>query len=300
MTDPVAPPSPAPSETSHPWWAAAFMRHWPLWIGFAILLVPTIAGLGREVWSMEIGAHGPIVLATGLWLITQCLPDMRARLAPASGAVIALILLLSLPVYAFGRAYDFISLEALGVYGAMLALAYRLAGWPALRHNVFPFLYLGFLVPPPGWLIDQATAPLQTLVSTVATSILQPFGYPILREGVTLFVGNYQLLVEDACAGMNSIVGLTAITLFYIYLLHKASWRYALLLVALIIPVAILVNILRVIALILLTYYHGDGVAQGFLHVTTGIVLFTVALAAMFGLDWLLQRLLGKRLGAAA
>ena len=276
------------------------MRHWPLWIGFAILLVPTIAGLGREVWSMEIGAHGPIVLATGLWLITQCLPDMRARLAPASGAVIALILLLSLPVYAFGRAYDFISLEALGVYGAMLALAYRLAGWPALRHNVFPFLYLGFLVPPPGWLIDQATAPLQTLVSTVATGILQPFGYPILREGVTLFVGNYQLLVEDACAGMNSIVGLTAITLFYIYLLHKASWRYALLLVALIIPVAILVNILRVIALILLTYYHGDGVAQGFLHVTTGIVLFTVALAAMFGLDWLLQRLLGKRLGATA
>jgi len=182
----------------------------------------------------------------------------------------------------------------------MLALAYRLAGWPALRHNIFPFVYLGFLVPPPGWLIDQATAPLRTLVSTVATALLQPLGYPIQREGVTLFVGSYQMLVEDACAGMNSIVGLTAITLFYIYLLHKASWRYSLLLVALIIPVAIFVNIIRVIVLILLTYYAGDGVAQGFLHVTTGIVLFTLALAAMFGIDWLLQRLLGDRLGANA
>lgn len=276
------------------------MRHWPLWAGFLILLIPTIAGLGREVWSMEIGAHGPIVLATGLWLITQCLHDMRARLAPSSPMILALILALALPIYAFGRAYDFISLEALGVYGAMLALAYRLAGWPALRHNIFPFFYLGFLVPPPGWLIDQATAPLRTLVSIVATGILEPFGYPIMREGVTLFVGSYQLLVEDACAGMNSIVGLTAITLFYIYLLHKASWRYALLLVALIIPVAIFVNILRVIALILLTYYYGDGVAQGFLHVTTGIVLFTLALAGMFGLDWLLQRLFGKRPEASA
>lgn len=300
MADPVASPSTAPSKISQPWWRAAFTRNWPLWVGFAILLVPTIASLGREVWSMEIGAHGPIVLATGLWLITQCLPDMRARLMPASAAMITLMLLVALPIYAFGRAYDFISLEALGVYGAMLALAYRLAGWQALKHNFFPFFYLGFLVPPPGWLIDQATAPLRTLVSIVATGLLEPLGYPILREGVTLFVGSYQLLVEDACAGMNSIVGLTAITLFYIYLLHKASWRYALLLVALIIPVAILVNILRVIALILLTYYYGDGVAQGFLHVTTGIVLFTVALAAMFGLDWLLQRVLGKRLGASA
>lgn len=293
--------APAPEPASQPlWWRAALLRHWPLWAGFLILLVPTLGGLGREVWSMEIGAHGPIVLATGLWLITQCLPDMRARLAPASGPVVALILALALPIYAFGRAYDFISLEALGVYGAMLGLAFRLAGWPALRHNVFPFFYLGFLVPPPGWLIDQATAPLRTLVSTVATGLLEPLGYPILREGVTLFVGSYQLLVEDACAGMNSIVGLTAITLFYIYLLHRASWRYALLLVSLIIPVAIIVNILRVITLILLTHYYGDGVAQGFLHVTTGIMLFTVALAAMFGLDWLLQRLLGKRLGANA
>jgi exosortase len=274
--------------------------HWPLWAGFLVMLVPTLAGLGREVWSMEIGAHGPIVLATGLWLITQCLPDMRARHSPARALPIVLILALAVPLYVFGRAYDFISLEAAGVYGAMLALAYRLAGWPALRHNIFPFVYLGFLVPPPGWLIDQATAPLRTLVSTVATALLQPLGYPIQREGVTLFVGSYQMLVEDACAGMNSIVGLTAITLFYIYLLHKASWRYSLLLVALIIPVAIFVNIIRVIVLILLTYYAGDGVAQGFLHVTTGIVLFTLALAAMFGIDWLLQRLLGDRLGANA
>ena len=249
---------------------------------------------------MEIGAHGPIVLATGLWLITQCLPDMRARQAPALSLPIILALATALPIYVFGRAYDFISLEAAGVYCAMLAMAYRLVGWRALRYNIFPFLYLGFLVPPPGWLIDQATAPLRMFVSTAATALLQPFGYPIQREGITLFIGSYQMLVEDACAGMNSIVGLTAITLFYIYLLHKASWRYSLLLVALIIPVAILVNIIRVIALILLTYYAGDGVAQGFLHVTTGIVLFTLALAAMFGIDWVLQRILGNRLGANA
>lgn len=297
MTTAVSPSTPSSGDTGH---YKAALAHGPLFAGFLILLVPTLHGLGREVWSMEIGAHGPIVLATGLWLVSQRLSDMRAKASAPSVVVLGLILLLSLPVYIFGRAYDFISLEAVGVYGAMIALAYRLAGWRALRDNIFPFLYLGFLVPPPGWLIDQATAPLRTFVSIAATALLEPFGYPIQREGITLVVGRYQLLVEDACAGMNSIVGLTAITLFYIYLMHRASWRYSLLLVALIVPVAIFVNIIRVGALILLTYYAGDAVAQGFLHVTTGIVLFTFALAAMFGLDWLLQRILPRKFTVAA
>lgn len=297
MSATLSPSSSSPAQVD---WRRATSRHWPLFAGFLVLLVPTIVSLGREVWSMEIGAHGPIVLATGLWLVCQRLGDMRAKATAPSPSIVAFLLLLSLPVYVFGRAYDFISLEAAGVYGAMIALVLVLVGWRALRDNLFPFLYLGFLVPPPGWLIDQVTAPLRHFVSAAAMGVLEPFNYPIQREGVTLFIGSYQLLVEDACAGMNSIVGLTAITLFYIYLMHRASWRYSLLLVALIIPVAVFVNILRVTALILLTYHAGDAAAQGFLHATTGMVLFTLALGAMFGLDWLLGRTIGHRLGSCA
>ena len=289
MTATATTSSPRPFDSD---WRDAAVRHWPLFAGFLVLLLPTLYDLGREVWSLEIGAHGPIVLATGLWLVSQRLDDMRSGSSPASPVNVALLMVFALPLYVFGRAYDFISLEAAGLFGIMVALVYQLAGWRALRDNFFPFFYLGFLVPPPGWLIDQATAPLRTMVSAAATSLLQPFGYPIQREGVTLFIGRYQLLVEDACAGMNSIVGLTAITLFYIYLMHRASWRYSLLLVALIIPVAMFVNIIRVGALILLTYYAGDAAAQGFLHVTTGIVLFVLALAAMFGIDRVLQHLI--------
>jgi exosortase len=143
--------------------------------------------------------------------------------------------------------------------------------------------------------MDRLTAPLKVFVSYVTTGGLQLLGIPVFREGVTLMVAQYQLLVEDACSGMNSMTGLVAISLFYIYLLRNASWRYSLLLVALVIPIAIVANIIRVATLVLLTFYFGDAVAQGFLHMAAGLLLFTSALLLVFLVDNLLAYILKNR-----
>jgi exosortase len=124
-------------------------------------------------------------------------------------------------------------------------------------------------------------------------------GYPIVRSGVALFIAQYQLLVEEACSGMNSIVGLIAISLFYIYMMHRASLRYALVLVAMVLPIAIAANLIRVMALVLITYHWGDAAAQGFLHVSAGLILFTLALALIFATDALFQRILHHKRVAA-
>ena len=277
------------------------LRHWPLFAGLLLLAVPTLVSIGKQTWSTEVGAHGPIVLATGLWLFSY--NKLRLDGSPGAGRLLWVPpLMFAFALYVFGRAYDFISLEALGLYVVFAVALYLLSGWAEWKRNLFPLFYLGFVVPPPGWVIDRITAPLQTFVSFAAVHILAPLGYPISREGVTLTVAQYQLLVEDACAGMNSLIGLTAISLFYIYLMHRASWRYAALMVALIVPIAVFVNILRVLALILITYYFGNAAAQGFLHVTTGLVLFTLAIALMFLTDMAFQAVLrrGGRGHAAA
>jgi exosortase B len=277
-----------------------WLEHWPLIVGFAIMVIPTIVTLGQQVWTMEIGAHGPIVLATGIWLLATQRQDIGALSRPGPTWQVAAIMVPALLLYVFGRAYDFISLETLAVYAALLAAALLLVGWRAMAANWFPLFYLAFLIPPPGWLIDKITSPLRMFISYVVTSALHGLGYPISREGVTMTVAQYQLLVEDACSGMNSIIGLTAITLLYIYLMHRASWRYALLLVAFILPIAIVVNMVRVTVLVLLTYYYGDAVAQGFLHVTAGMMLFVLALLLVFALDAALQKLLARRRVARA
>ncbi len=274
--------------------------HWPLLAGLAAMAVPTFARLGQQSWSTEAGAHGPLVLATGLWLLVQHREELEARRTPASPVLLAIGLAVAFIGYAFGRAFDFLSIEAMGLYGCFALITYRLVGLRAMLACGFPFAYLLFMVPPPGWLIDYITGPLRIFVSQAAEAILLPFGYPLAREGVTLVVGQYQLLVEEACSGMNSLVGLTAIGLFYIHVLHRSSLRYSLFLLMMIVPIAIFVNILRVVALILMTYYFGDAVAQGFLHATTGVVLFGVAVGLIFLVDQLCRNLLMRRAGAAS
>lgn len=273
--------------------------HLPLLVGLALLGVPTVITLGEQVWSNEAGAHGPIVLLTGLWLIWRKQGELREAAQPGAAWLTALMLLVALPLYVFGRAYDFISLEAAGLYGVGVAVMHAKFGLQALRTTWFPLFYLAFLIPPPGWLMDSITAPLKLFVSYVTTAGLQLFGLPVYREGVTLMVAQYQLLVEDACSGMNSMTGLVAISLFYIYLLRNASWRYSLFLVCLVIPIAVIANIIRVATLVLLTYFFGDAVAQGFLHMAAGLLLFTSALLLVFLVDHLMSYVL-RRWGKTA
>src|SRR5215204_5907644 len=68
-----------------PYWAA-FLLRWPLIVGGLILALPTMYGVASENWSTEQGAHGPIVLATGLWLFARRWPEIRDRRTPGRAA----------------------------------------------------------------------------------------------------------------------------------------------------------------------------------------------------------------------
>lgn len=269
-------------------WPQIAARHWVLLLGFVAVIVPTFGALGSGPWSTEAGVHGPLVVATGIWLVVRRLPQIRAIAEPGRFGIALAMLIPALILYALGRAYDFISIEVASLILALLAVAYAYLGAKVLRLMWFPIFYLCFVIPLPGWLLDTVTSPLKLFVSEFVAGGLTLLGYPVARIGVTLYVEQYQLLVEDACAGLNSLISLAAIGLFYVYILRNTNWRYAMLLLALVVPIAILANCVRVAALVLLTYYYGDAVAQGYLHEFAGMVTFTSALLFLFLVDALL------------
>lgn len=280
-------------------WRGFAVHHALLVVGSLALFVPTIASLGAGPWSTEQGVHGPLVLATGIWLIFRRGDEVRALATPGSFGLAVVAILGAAAAYAFGRAFDFITIEVAAMLFAFGAVAYSFVGGAVLRLMWFPILYLAFMIPIPGSFLDVVTQPLKLIVSQAVAAALGGVGYPVARVGVTIYVAQYQLLVEDACAGLNSLISLTAIGLFYVYVMRNSNVRYSALLLALVVPIAILANCVRVAALVLLTYYFGDAVAQGFLHKFAGMVTFTSALLLIFLIDALLTpvraRLEGRR-----
>lgn len=274
-----------------PDWRHLLTRQWPLAAGIAALAAPTIVSLAQGPWQEESGVHGVIVLVTGIWLVLRRWDDILRLRQPGNAVLTAIVLAAALILYVAGRAFEFISVEAAALLLAMAAVMYQYWGMAVVRMMWFPIVYLGFVVPLPGWLLDTITLPLKELVSQLVTNILADLDYPIARQGVTLYVGAYQLLVEDACAGLNSLISLSAIGLFYVYLLRGSNPTYSLLLLLMVIPIAVIANCVRVAALVLITYYLGNAWAQGYLHNFAGMVTFVSALLLIFVLDWVLTPL---------
>lgn len=275
---------------------AAGLEWLPVIAGLLILYVPTFYDLATTLWQEDEYAHGPIILAVIVWLIwhrRQALLPAPTRIAPVPGFA---LLTFGVLLYAVGRSQNISILEIGALLPVLAGALLVMRGWPAVRDLWFMLLFIVYLVPLPGILVDAVTGPLKQSVSAIATQILYAAGYPIARSGVVLTIGQYQLLVADACSGINSMLSLSAVGLLYLYLMHYRSWLHNGLILASLLPIAFCANIVRVLFLVLVTYHYGDAAGQGFLHGFSGMALFVSALILIVLLDAVLVRVIKPRI----
>jgi exosortase len=114
---------------------------------------------------------------------------------------------------------------------------------------------------------------------------------------VVITIGQYQMLVADACSGLHSMFSLTALGTLFMYITARKSRLHNALMLASILPIAFVANVIRVIILVLVTYHFGDEAGQGFLHGAAGMVLMLVALVIIMAFDALLA-FVGRRVAA--
>lgn len=261
------------------------LEWWPVLLGLLALLVPSIFRLAQGIWQSEEQAHGPLILLVVLYLFWEKRNVIFAPQTQSAKTFGWLCLIFGLLIYAIGRSQEIILFEV-GAFVPVLAGTLLIArGLPALKQLWFPIIFIVFMVPLPGFVVDGLTGPLKQHISQIAETVLYNMGYPVARSGVTITIGQYQLLVADACSGLHSMFSLSALGLLYLYLAqHKRWWRNGII-IACILPMAFIANIVRVMALILITYHFGDEAGQGFIHGAAGILLFVVALTGLFMLD---------------
>jgi len=270
-----------------------------LWTGVAALVTPTLIENFQQNWSLDQGAQAPIVLALGLWLFVRRWPAMRAAGGPPMGAgskglIIGLWVANSL-LYGVGRAAGQYLVESYALYGFLLIGLYAAVGARGLRAGGFPLAYLGFALPVPTFMSRALTDHLRLGITEAIVQLFQRFDVNIVKDGLTLMVDQYQLSVEGACSGMNSLFSLSAIGLVYVYLRRPRQPLYYGLMLAPIIGFAIFGNFVRVAILVLITHVFGDDVAQSLLHETIGFVTFAVSLSGVIALDALAGSWLNRR-----
>ena len=265
---------------------------WPIVLGLLVLYVPSYWMLANGLWNSDDYAHGPIVLVVTLFLIWQqravfmANPDISpTRVEVAIGWTLLVVGLLA---YALGRSQDILLFEIGSQIPVILGALLITLGVRAARAMWFALFFLLFMIPLPGFVVDAATGPLKQYISVIAEQVLYAAGYPIARNGVMLTIGQYQLLVADACSGLHSMFSLSAMGLLYLYLMQRTSTARNLIIMAAILPLAFAANIVRVMVLILVTYHLGDEAGQGFLHDFAGIMLFVIGLLFLFALDGVL------------
>ena len=260
----------------------------PVIAGLAAILLPTFYGLARGLWTTEEQGHGPLVLAVVLYYFWQR-RDVFIQPAESTSPVLGgLMLAVGLLFYALGKSQTIYIFEIGSLLPILAGTLLVMRGSAGLRSLWFPILFLVFMIPLPGPLIDTLTGPLKQYVSIVVENILYHLGFPIARNGVVLSIGYYQLLVADACSGLNSMFSLSALGVLYAYLMQYRSWLRNGLIFAAILPIAFAANVVRVIIITLVTYFWGDEAGQGFIHGFAGIVLFIVALLSLMLWDWVL------------
>lgn len=249
----------------------------------ALIAMPTLIGIALVFWDEDGGSHSPIIIAGVayvIWLRRDAFARGASRRAIVAGAA---VFALGCLVYALGRLQSFYQVQAASwlLLGAGAALA--TGGQAALRRIAVPLLILLLAIPLPGSIVDDLLVPIKLALSEFIVSAMAWWGFPVASNGVFISVGYVELMVADACAGLRSLVSLTAICLLGNLLVPPRTRIASVAVALLVVPIAILTNMLRIAILILIAYYRGAGAVKtahdyaAYIEVALSIGLLTTA-----------------------
>jgi len=263
------------------------MIHYLIWALVAALYVPIFTKLYRVRWDLLDYSHAFFILPIFLWLIWRKRNEIR-KLAAYSRAGLNLPgligILIGIFMFLVGSRFDYSSVITLSILPLVSGLIYFLYGTAILKLLTFPLLYLLLLVPPPMGIIDSITLPMRYGISDLAQKILSLLQFPIKRNGLLLTIGYNDIFMGQPCSGFRSLITLFSLGLVYVYLSSSTIPKKIILTIS-IVPLALLGNLVRVMALCLITFYFGEEVGQGFFHNFSGIVMFIITVLGLIGIE---------------
>jgi len=248
-----------------------------------------------EEWTRPNWSHGPLIPLFSLYLLWSRRLELQA--------VRRRTCLWGLPILIFGLLWQIVAyypvsnnwLGYLSVTVVLFGLVLYLAGPQVARLTWLPIFYLAFAMPMPKRLYTAIAVPLQEFAALCSAALLKVVGVKIdvvasHLQLVSLSGRFHELTVAEACSGVRSLMAFVAIGVAIAYLENRPAWQRVVL-VGMTVPIAILINVIRVAITCGMYVVDKAAMGQGFMHEMTGLLMLIPAFMLLWGVGWLLQHL---------
>jgi exosortase len=250
---------------------------------YLALFADPLRWLALDWWRDPEAGHGLLLAPLALWLAWKSGVKREAR--PAIGLGIAVLLAAVLLRYVSGLAAEIFTTRVSALL-ALVGLVTYAFGWRQVLAWWLPFTLLALSIPLPSLITTTLALPLQLKASAMGATLLELRHVPVLLQGNVILLPGHRLFVTEACSGLRSLTALLSLGVLIggLWLRYPIS---RLLLILLAIPVAILINAVRVFLTGFLVYFVSAEMGEGFMHLTEGWLLFIVAFGMLGLLAWL-------------
>lgn len=257
---------------------------WSAWIApvltallFAVLYTQTIIDLAVDWWTLPEAGHGLLLVPVAIWLAWRS--GIRKDAERNFGLGLAFLVFAILVRCAAGLAADVFTTRASMVMVLVGLTTYRY-GFRQVLHWWLPFTLAALSVPLPELITQAIALPLQFRASRMGAALLEMRGVPVRLSGNIIRLPGHELFVTEACSGLRSLTALISVgVLMSAVVLDRMATRAFLLLVA--IPIAVVINGIRVFLTGFLVFFVSPALGQGFMHITEGWLLFLVSLGSL-------------------
>jgi exosortase len=253
---------------------------------FVVLFYQPATTLAVDWWTVPEAGHGLLLAPVAVWFAWKS--GLLRNSSPNTRLGVAMLLVAVLVRFASGMAAELFTMRASMVL-ALGGIVVFHRGFRQLMHWWLPFLLICLSIPLPELVTQALALPLQFKASQMGASLLEMRHVPVLLAGNVIRLPGHELFVTEACSGLRSLTALISTAVLMAALVFTSPVS-RILLVAAAIPIAVVVNGVRVFLTGFLVYFVGPKFGTGFMHATEGWLLFLVSLASLALVGWVMSK----------
>ncbi|MFC1524313.1 exosortase/archaeosortase family protein [Thermodesulfobacteriota bacterium] len=254
----------------------AYQKALALFVLFLIVYFPVFPRL-IHAWEIKPqSSHGYFIIPICLWLLWRR-KEALSSLAPQATSIGTLFLAVGMFLCVTGNVLVADTVINLSMMFSLAGIIISCLGFVFFRTVLFPFVFLVFMFPVPDAVYLSITSPMKLFVSDIATFVIRMMGISVFQDGNILQMVNFKMEVVEACSGLRSLVTYVMLGVLMSDFMECQLWK-KIILISCALPIAILINVIRITGTGILANTFGEQMAQGFFHEFSGVITFIIGL----------------------